>query len=441
MAIKDKFSTPANEAAGIISELSIDHDIQEEFPALASSSVTDDENLSMSEYASAAGIAAGQPIKFSDMFGLSNFDKFYLKPGYKKQYYKLNSRFAFSPSVSEQFGFGINSMKNNYIHFPYLQERDYTQGELGFGQGNATINAIGANFTNIKIPGYSRCDIRILDHATQLDDDSSTTLYTEGYPDIRLDIQSYDEFPRYTYAARDLNPELYDPHWNWMKITGKWVKRSDGNLESTPRSYYFWRGGSECKTTIFSPNSNIQSYSQKDVINHNSVALVTANVPSVYNPKTNKIFESVMPGGILQPAGVEGGPVRVYWNKPTTMEEVADNFLNYLAIPDNLKASIWGTRYADTDSRRDFGFNPAGFHNNGMNGGSGMKGYRWVVPQNGSNNFSAMYGNGTNKFSDVRFSTNAEHVGNEYTVEFLVDHDEEPYKSSTPDAGEYFTYT
>ena len=40
MAIKDKFSTPANEAAGIISELSIDHDIQEEFPALASPSVT-----------------------------------------------------------------------------------------------------------------------------------------------------------------------------------------------------------------------------------------------------------------------------------------------------------------------------------------------------------------------------------------------------------------
>ena len=438
MAIKDKFSTPANEAAGIISELSIDHDIQEEFPALASPSVTDDENLSMSEYASAAGIAAGQPIKFSDMFGLSNFDKFYLKPGYKKQYYKLNSGWAFSPSVSEQYGFGINSMKNNYIHFPYVQERDYTNTELSFGKVNATVNAIGANFTNIKIPGYSRCDIRILDHAQELDDDHVPIVYTEGYPDIRLDIQSYDEYPRYTYAARDKNPELYDPHWNWMKITGKWVNRSSGNLDSTPSSFYFWRGGSECKITSFSPNANIQSYSQKDDQNH-GVDLVTANVPGVYNPKTNKIFESVMPNGILQPAGVLGGPKRVYWDKPTTMEEVADNLLNYLAIPDNQKASLWGTRYADSDSRRDFGFNPAAFHNNGLNGASGMKGYRWVVPQDGRNNFSAMYGNGTNKFSDVRFSTNAEHVGNEYTVEFLVTHDRPEY-ANAPDAGEYFTY-
>ena len=438
MAIKDKFSSPANEAAGIIDELSIDLDIQEEFPTFASSSATNDVNLSMSEYAPAAGIAVGQPIKFSDMFGLSNFDKFYLKPGYKKQYYKLNTGWAFSASVSEQYGFGINSMKNNYIHDPYIQERDYTNTELGFGKVNATVNAIGANFTNIKIPGYSRCDIRILDHAKELNDDHGAILYTQGYPDIRLDIQSYDEYPRYTYAARDKNPELYDPHWNWMKITGKWVNRSSGNLESTPRSYYFWRGGSECKITSFAPTPNIQSYSAEDTLNH-SEPLVTANVPGVYNPKTNKIFESVMPNGISRPAGAGGG--RVYWDKPTTMEEVADNFLNYIGLPDNQKASLWGTRYADSDSRRDFGFNPAGFHNNGFNGGSGMKGYRWVVPQAGRPaNFSAMYGNGTNKFSDVRFSTNTEHVGNEYTVEFLVTHDKSTY-ANAPDAGEYFTYT
>jgi hypothetical protein len=68
MAIKDKFSTPANETAGIIDELSIDHHIQEEFPNLASSN-GEDVNLSMSEYAAGAGIAAGAQIKFSDMFG------------------------------------------------------------------------------------------------------------------------------------------------------------------------------------------------------------------------------------------------------------------------------------------------------------------------------------------------------------------------------------
>ena len=68
MAIKDKFSTPENEAAGIIDELSIDHHIQVEFPNLASSN-GEDVNLSMSEYAAGAGIAAGAPIKFSDMFG------------------------------------------------------------------------------------------------------------------------------------------------------------------------------------------------------------------------------------------------------------------------------------------------------------------------------------------------------------------------------------
>ena len=68
MAIKDKFSTPENETAGIIDELSIDHHIQVEFPNLASSN-GEDVNLSMSEYAAGAGIAAGAPIKFSDMFG------------------------------------------------------------------------------------------------------------------------------------------------------------------------------------------------------------------------------------------------------------------------------------------------------------------------------------------------------------------------------------
>ena len=435
MAIKDKFSSPANETAGIIDELSIDHHIQEEFPNLASSN-GEDVDLSMSEYAAAAGIAAGSPIKFSDMFGLSNFDKFYLKPGYKKQWYKLDTNWVLDPFASTQYGFGN---RDNYIHFPYTYHRSYAQSELGFGKVNASVPAIGSRNTNLKIPGYSRCDIKLLDHAEELDDDHPTLLYTEGYPDIRLDIRTYDEYPRYTHAARDLNPDLYDPHWNWMKITGKWVNRSNGTLTG-PRSYYFWRGGAEVQTDQYASYgvSNIQSWTQQDSLN-NPGGLVRCNHnQTLTNPRVNKIFESVMPNGIY----ADDGTTVVYWDKPTTMEDVADNYLKFINFYDSgQEAEIWGTRYADSDNRRDFGFNPSGYHNYTFFGGSGTKSYRWAISQSGSDNFAEMYGNpASNKFSDVRFSTNAEHVDNEYTVEFLVDHDQNPWKSANTDAGEYFKY-
>ena len=431
MAIKDKFSTPANEAAGIIDELSIDHHIQEEFPNLASSN-GEDVDLSMSEYAAAAGITAGAPIKFSDMFGLSNFDKFYLKPGYRKQYYKLATNRGLSASVSEQFGFGN---KNNYIHFPYVYNRNYAQAELGAGKVNSNIPAIGSRNTNLKIPGYSRCDIKQLDHALELDDDHPTILYTEGYPDIRLDIMSYDEYPRYTHAARDLNPDLYDPHWNWMKITGNWVNRSNNTLDTYPRSYYFWRGGAEVKTggVNVSPISNIQSYTYQDYVNFGDPV---DNTPQSFDPRVIKIFETVMPNGIF----ANDGTTRLYWDKPTTMEEVADNYKAWFGAPVDMP-QLWGNRYADADNRRDFGFTPYQFHDI-WGGGSGIKSYRWAIQQSGSDNFVEMYGNPAgNKFSDVRFSTNAEHADNEYTIEFLVDHDQNPWKSQNTDAGEFFTWS
>lgn len=436
MAIKDKFSTPANEAAGIIDELSIDHHIQEEFPNLASSN-GEDVDLSMSEYAAAAGIAAGAPIKFSDMFGLSNFDKFYLKPGYKKQWYKLATNFALSPHASTQYGFGN---KDNYIHFPYVYDRNYAQSELGFGKVNANIPAIGSRNTNLKIPGYSRCDIKLLDHAEELNDDHPTLLYTEGYPDIRLDIRTYDEYPRYTHAARDLNPDLYDPHWNWMKITGKWVNRSNDTLDALPRSYYFWRGGAEVKTDTYVPYavSSMQSWTEQDFINNPSGLVRSNHNQTLTNPRVNKIFESVMPNGIFNGFEV------LYWDKPTTMEDVADNYIKFRRIHANNVADYWGTRYADTDRRRDFGFNPASYHGYTWFGGSGTKSYRWAVPQTSivnANGFAEMYGNpASNKFSDVRFSTNAEHADNEYTIEFLVDHDQEPWKSVNTEPVEYFKY-
>jgi len=223
-----------------------------------------------------------------------------------------------------------------------------------------------------------------------------------------------------------------------MKITGRWVTRSNNTLQSIPTSYYFWRGGSEVQTDSYASYgvSNIQSWTYQDALNNPGGLVKCNHNQTITNPRVNKIFETVMPNGIFNSRNDDV----LYWDKPTTMEEVADNYIKFFGLygtPNH--APIWGTRYADTDNRRDFKFFPAGFHNVSYFGGSGTKSYRWVVPQDGSDNFQVMYGN-ARKFSDVRFSTNAEHADNEYTIEFLVDHDENPWKSANTDAGEYFKY-
>lgn len=426
MAIKDKFSSPANEAAGIISELSIDHHIQEEFPALASSSVTDDQNLSMSEYSPAAGIAAGQPIKFSDMFGLANYTKVKFKPGERQDYYAV------------QYGIGLNGTQasrttglnpgRNLLWSTSGTYTTTTSGSDGFDFNNPTSITDNSNI-NAKIPGYNRCDIKCFDIKSNSgyprDSDSTYNLYNSHRPDVRLFIKSYDEYPIFGQEARDSNFPAYDPHWNWIKLTGKFYSRANSEyyvsntLDTYEKSFYFHRNAAEVKYKS-STQARSESYLKYTPIDVSDFGKLID-------------WQDMAEGRTYYPYGKQYYQAKSgSWTAPQTISDLGDNVKSVVG------STFWGSG-GDSNVSGQYFFNPSSRHDD--RGGSGVHAYCWQMPYMGelgdprgntAAQYRAMFGNASNRvFGYHEMSTFDDEPDNEYTLEFLVDHPNSYYDSFT----------
>lgn len=431
MAIKDKFSTPANETAGIIDELSIDHHIQEEFPNLASSN-GEDVNLSMSEYAAGAGISSGQEVKFSDMFGLSNYTKVKFKPGARKQYY--NVRYGNSSSgIQNSRQIGLRPQRNflwSTSGYYTTQYDAYAPNGSPLFYNKATYIIDNSNI-NAKIPGYDRCDILgfdIKEDSTynRSGDGFADTLYNSHRPDVRLFIKSHDEYPIFGQEAKDSNFKKYDPHWNWVKLTGKFYSRASGGytvsstLDTYEKTFYFSRRGAEVKLTGAQPkNTSPYKYTAADESNYGkNIDFADMGIGGTYYPHGKQYYQA------------KSGS----WTAPLTISDLGDNVKSVVG------STGWGSDVETVGQQLTVGqqfFYPSYRHDD--RGGSGTHVYIWQMPYDGefgnpmgntAGQYRAMFGNASSRvFAYHEMSTYEDEPNNEYTLEFLVDHPNSYYNS------------
>lgn len=426
MAIKDKFADASKETAGEIDVLPIT-DIQTEFPNLASNNSAK-ENLSMSEYGYAIGTSPGQQVKFSDMFGISNYTKVKFIPGEKRDYYSV--KFGSIPGVKQSLQVGLNPGRN-YLHSDkgHYTTSTSSKDNLDRIQPGSIID--NSNI-NAKIPGYNRCDVLCFDikgNSTynRYHTDRTLNVYNDRIPDVRLFIKSYDEYPIFGEEARDSNFPMYDPHWNWMKLTGKFYSRTStqhdpsNTLDSYEKSFYFHRNAAEVKWAgSFNPrDSSYKKYTPADVGDFGKlIHFAKMGSGGDYYPHGNQYYEAK-----------EGS-----WDAPQTISDVGDN------VKAVHGSSYWGSG-GEQSIGGQFFFNPGNGSNLSQHddkGGSGVHAYVWQMPydgeigdpRNSTAEYRPMWGNASNRvFGYHEMSKAVDEPDNAYTIEFLVNHPNSYYDS------------
>lgn len=423
MAIKDKFADASKEVAGEIDVLPIT-DIQAEFPNLASNNSAK-ENLSMSEYSPAAGIAAGQPIKFSDMFGISNYTKVKFKPGERQDYYAVQYGPGWNGTAASRMT-GLNPGRN-LLWSTSGTYTTTTSGSDGFDFNNPTSITDNSNI-NAKIPGYNRCDIKCFDIKSNSGyrrdvTDASWNVYNSHRPDVRLFIKSYDEYPIFGQEARDNNFPAYDPHWNWLKLTGKFYSRTNSaismsnTLDTYEKSFYFHRNLAEVKykSGTQARSESYLKYTPIDVADFGNLI----------------DFNDMATGGAYYPYGKQYYQAKSgSWAAPQTISDLGDNVKSVVG------SGFWGSG-GDSNVSGQYFFNPSSSHDD--RGGSGVHAYCWQMPYDGelgdprgttAAQYRPMWGNASNRvFGYHEMSTFDDEPDNEYTLEFLVNHPNSYYDS------------